>query len=101
MNRNMKLYRGIVLALTASALTGQVAVAEDLPLDQATPTQSNIVVAKATSATTPVSETSTISNKDIQDAAVTEALAGVLADSKLDLEMRLLGHKSTILTADM
>jgi hypothetical protein len=98
MNRETKLYRGIVLALAASALTGQAALAEDLLLDETTPTQSSIVVAGATTA---VSETSTISNDDIQDAAVTEALAGVLADSKLELEMRLLGHKSLILTADL
>ena len=98
MNRKTKLYTGIVLALAASALAGQAALAEDLLLDEATPTQSSIVVADAT---TSVNETSTISNADIQDAAVTEALAGVRADSKLELEMRLLGHKSSILTADL
>ena len=98
MNRKTKLYSGIVLALAASALTGQATLAEDLLPDETTATQSSIVVADATSA---VSETSTISNDHLQDAAVADALAGVLADSKLELEMRLLGHKSLILTADL
>ena len=98
MNRKTKLYRGIVLALAASVLTGQAALAEDLLLDGTTATQSSIVVADATTA---VSEASTISNDHLQDAAVADALAGVMADSKLELEMRLLGHKSQILTADL
>lgn len=101
MNHKTNLYRGMVLALAASALTGKIALAEDVPLDETAPTQSSIVVAKAATATTPVSETSTNSNDDMQDAAVSEALAGVLADSKLELEIRLSGHKSTILTADL
>ena len=100
MNRNSDLYKSIVLALAATALTGNVALAEDLPQGEATPEKSKIVLAEATTST-PQNDARTNTNDTSQDEALKEALEGILAESKLELEMRLSGHKSLNLTTDL
>ena len=100
MNRNSPLYESIVLALVATVLTGKVVLAEDPPQDEATPQKQNIVLAK-TSTSTAHNDARTKTSDTSQDEALKEALEGILADSKLELEMRLSGHKSLNLTADL
>ena len=99
MNRNSPLYESIVLALVATVLTGKAVLAEDLPQDEAMPEKSNIVLATATTST-PHNDARTKTSDTSQDDALKEALEGILADSKLELEMRLSGHKSLNLTPD-
>lgn len=98
MNRNSPLYDSIVLALVATVLNGKVVLAEDPPQDEATPEKSNIVLAAAS---TPQDDVRTKTSNAGQDEALQEALEGILADSKLELETRLSGHNSLDLTADL
>jgi nucleoid-associated protein YgaU len=99
MNHTKTLYRGLALALAVTALTGNVVLAEDLPADSTA--VAHIVASKATTASPPLSQSLRDAHADAQDAAVQAALQGILADSRTELEMRLAGRKSVILTAGL
>ena len=95
MNHKSNLYLGVALSLLAAVLIATAALGEDLSASEATAASTNIIVTEVAPASA-VSKTNTNAN---QNAAVTKALEGVLADSKLELELRLSGHKLEILTA--
>lgn len=97
MNHKSNLYLGVALSLLAAILIATAALGDDLSASEVTVAYANIIVAEVAPASA-VSMTNTSAN---QDAAVTEALEGVRADSKLELEVRLSGHKSEILTAGL
>jgi hypothetical protein len=102
MNHKKTLYTGLVLALAVTALTGKVVPAEDLPPDSTAATHTRIVPTEATTtASQPAGRTRRAAHAEAQDAAVQAALQGVLADSKIELEMRLAGHNSELLTAGL
>lgn len=90
-----------MLAVVACALAGAAALADDLADDvadgDANDRDSNIVLASAT----PYIDDSRNAAGQKDDPAVAEALAGVAASNKLELEMRLSGHKSALLAADL
>jgi hypothetical protein len=98
MNHDKTLYRGLLLALAVTALTSKVVLAEDLAEDSTAAAHTRIV---ATKASQPLSQSWRDAHAATQDAAVQAALQGVLADSRIELEMRLAGRKSVILTADL
>jgi len=95
MNHKSNLYLGVALSLLAAILIATAALGEDLSASEATAASTNIVV----TAVAPASAVSKTNTNEAQDAAVTKALEGVLADSKLELELRLSGHKPEILSA--
>jgi hypothetical protein len=95
MNHSTNLYRSAVLAIAVAALIGKAALAEDLPKSDSS---SDIVLAKVTS---PINQEQTSASKYADDSGVTEALESVLADSKIELELRLSDHKLETLTADL
>ena len=97
MNHKSNLYLGVALSLLAAILIATAALGEDLSASEATAASTNIIVTEVAPASA-VSKTNTNANLD---AAVTKALEGVRADSKLELEMRLSGHKLEILTAGL
>jgi hypothetical protein len=101
MNHKKTLYRGLVLALAVTALTGKVVLAEDLRPDSTAAAHTRIVASKATTASQPLSQSWRDAHAAAQDAAVQAALQGVLADSRIELEMQLAGRKSVILTAGL
>ena len=95
MNDYSKSRNGVLLAIAALALTGGVASAGEKPA--AEPITKNIVVAKATASTTkPVQQ----AEKQVHGIAVEQALQGVAADNKLELDLRLSGHISILIAAD-
>lgn len=95
MNHKSNLYLGVALSLLAAILIATAALGQDLSASEATVASTNIVV----TAVAPASAVSKTNANANQEAAVTKALEGVLADSKLELELRLSGHKLEILTA--
>ena len=96
MNRYTESYATALLAVAAIVLTGMLALANELP--GASPPDTNIVVAKATLPRKPDCDPGSL--QDDQEAAVSEAIEGLMEDNKLQLELRLSGHKSVILAAD-
>jgi len=98
MNRYTDFDASALLAIAAIALTGTLTLADELPGAGTSPPNTNIVVAKATLSTK--TECDPASLQDDQEAAVSEAIAGLMQDNKLQLELRLSGHKSVILAAD-
>ena len=88
-----------VLALAMLAFSSSITLAQDAPPSERTSAETKLVVASAITQRTSTSSPAT--NEETQDVAVAEALEGVLADTKLELEMRLSGLKSPILTADL
>ena len=98
MNRYTDFYASALLAVAAIALTGKLALADELPGAGASPPDTNIVVAKATLPTKPDCDPGSL--QDDREAAVTDAIEGLMEDNKLQLELRLSGHKSVILAAD-
>jgi hypothetical protein len=101
MNHKKTLYRGLVLTLAVTALTGKVLAAEDLPADSTAATHTPGIATEAAAASRPLSRSWGDAHAAAQDAAVQAALQGVLADSRIELEMRLAGRKSEILTAGL
>jgi hypothetical protein len=101
MNHSTNLYRSAVLAIATAALIGKAALAEDLPENEATESNSNIVLAKAAKPADQATDTQTSASEYADESGVTQALESVLSDSKIELEMRLSGRKSLILTADL
>jgi hypothetical protein len=101
MKGSKNLYKIAVLALATAALVGKAALAEDLPQSEANESSSNIVLATAHKQTNENTEAQPAIDGQADESAVTDALASVLADSKNELELRLLDHKSLILTADL
>ena len=101
MNHSNNLYRSAVLAIATAALIGKAALAEELPQNEATDTESKIVLAKAATSTDTTGDSQTSANEYADESGVTEALESVLSDSKIELEMRLSGRKSLVLTADL
>jgi len=101
MNHSTYLYRSTILAIATLALIGKAALAEDQPESEAHETNSNIVLAKAATPEDPAGDSQTSSSQYADESGVTEALDSVLSESKIELEMRLSGHKSLILTADL
>jgi len=98
MNRYTDHYRSALLAVAVIAVTGTLALAGDLPIiDQSSP-GTTIVVAKIDSPANVASKPRTL--QDDQDRAVAEAIESVMADNKLQLNLRLSGQKSVILAAD-
>jgi len=98
MNRYTDFYASALLAVAAIALTGKLALADELPGAGASPTDTKIVVAKATLPRKPDCDPESL--QDDREAAVTDAIEGLMEDNKLKLELRLSGHKSVILAAD-
>jgi len=101
MNHTSILYKGAVLAIATAALIGKAALAEDLSPGDTDESSTNIVLAKAATTVNQADGKQTSSSNYADDSGVAEALEGILADSKIELEIRLLGHKSLILTADL
>ena len=101
MNHSTNLYRSAVLAIATATLIGKAALAEDLSRNDATEANSNIVLAKAATPTNQATDAQTSASQYADESGVTEALEGVLTDSKIELEIRLSDHKSLILTADL
>ena len=98
MNRYTEFYAAALLAVAAVALTGKPALADDLSIAETSRVETNIVVAKAgLPKNTP---TKPESLQDDQDKAVAEAIEAVMEENKLQLDLRLSGHKSVILAAD-
>lgn len=94
MKRNHNLYNGVILALAASVLLGKVALAEESPAVDQTPTNSTIVLALADAPQTVTAETAHDLNH-----AVLEALKSVSADNKSDLDSTLSDLTSEFLMA--
>jgi len=101
MNYTSSLYKGAVLAIAAAALIGKAALADDLTASDADESSTNIVLAKAATPVNQADDKQTSARNYADESGVTEALERVLADSKIELEIRLMGHKSLILTADL
>jgi hypothetical protein len=95
------LYRSAALAIATAALIGNLALADELPQSDADETSSNIVLAKAKKTGNQAEKFQVTIASDADEAGVTEAMEHVLADSKTELEIRLSGHKSLILNADL
>ena len=95
MNDHMNSRNGLVLVMVALALTGGVASADEKPV--AEPKTKNIVVAKAIASTKNPLQ---LADKPVHGAAVEQALKGVAADNRLELDLRLSGHKSKLIAAD-
>jgi hypothetical protein len=98
MNRYTEFYKSALLAVAAIALTGTLALADDLSVSGISPADTNIVVAKARLPAKTPSETASL--QDDQDEAVAETIENLMDDNKLQLDLRLSGHKSVILAAD-
>jgi hypothetical protein len=98
MNRYTDHYRNAWLAVAVIAMTGTLALAGDLPTVDQSPASTTIVVAAISSPANIASKPRTLQHD--QDRAVTEAIENVMADNKLQLDLRLSGHKSVILAAD-
>ena len=86
-----------MLLVLACTLTGKSALAEDLVDDSAQTSETNIVLASATRPA--VNEQQDARQAD--DPAVAEALLNLTAENKLELDMRLSGHKSAVPAADL
>lgn len=100
MNRQTTLQQSAVLLAAAVALCGTAALADDTPVTKAEPENTTVVIAKVIAkATTPATGTGK-SAEDAVDPAVADALDSLVADNKLELDMRLADHKSVILAAD-
>ena len=95
------LYRSAVLAIATAALIGNLALADEQPQSDASESSSNIVLAKAKTTGNQAEKTQVTIASDADEAGVTQAMEHILADSKTELEIRLSGHKSLILTADL
>ena len=101
MDHTSNLYKGAVLALATAALIGEAALADNLSPNEADETSTNIVLAKSATPVNQADDTQTASSNFADESGVAEALENVLADSKIELEIRLMSHKSLILTADL
>lgn len=101
MKHSNTLYRSAVLAIATAALIGNAALAEDAPNDDAADTSSTIVLAEANRPVTRTSKLQTSASEHADTSGVTEALDNLAADSKIELEMRLSGHKSLFLAAGL
>ena len=86
-----------MLLVLACTLTGKSALAEDLVDDSAKPSETNLVLASATRPA--VNEQQVARQSD--DPAVAEALLNLTTENKLELDMRLSGHKSAVAAADL
>ena len=99
MNRNSYLRTGFLLGVTAAALSGNIALADEQATDDVSPTRAVIVLAKASAPSNKANQQALI--KEAISAELAEALQGIMADNKLELDMRLSGHKSEFLAADL
>lgn len=98
MNRYTDFYKRALLAVAVITLNGGLALADEPTVAGTHPANTNIIVAKATPPAKTDSKTESL--QDDQDKAVAEAIESVMEDNKLQLDLRLSGHKSMILAAD-
>lgn len=98
MNRYTDFYKSALLAVAVITLTGKLALADELPVASTDPENTNLVIAKVTLPAKAGVKTESL--QDDQDKAVAEAIESVMEDNKLQLDLRLSGHKSVILAAD-
>jgi hypothetical protein len=98
MNRYTDFYKSALLAVAVVTLTGKLALADELPVAGTDPENTNFVIAKVTLSAKAGVKTESL--QDDQDKAVAEAIESVMEDNKLQLDLRLSGHKSVILAAD-
>ncbi len=99
MKHNTNKLRSAWLAATAALLAGTVAFADELPVRDLFPLNTRIVIAQLT---VPVDRGSRQASLDgARDLAVAKAVAAVKADNKLELDLRLSGHESSLLVADL
>lgn len=95
MNRYSYNRIGVLLAVTALTLSGNIARADESTAAQLDPTNTVIVLAKATQVSNKVT------NKVSVNPELANALQGILADNRLELELRLAGNSSKFLAADL
>ena len=98
MNRYTEFHKSALIAVAVIMLTGKPAAADEPPVAGARPLNANIVV--ATARLPSETEGNPASQEDMQDAAVAEAIEAMIEDNKLELDLRLSGHKSVILAGD-
>lgn len=99
MNINSTLRTGVLLSITATALSGTFTLADELAGMEPSPTPAAIVLAKASPKPNNANQPTT--GQEAINAALAAALQGVMADNKLELDMRLSGHKSVFLAAGL
>lgn len=99
MNLNSTLRTGVLLGISAIALNATFAQADEPADKDMRQAHAAIVLARASAQSANVNRQ--VLTSEATTAALAVALQGVMADNKLELEMRLSAHKSVFLTADL